>query len=96
MESKVLIRVRRTPPQALGPLLRDARERAGLSQRETSRRTGIVQSYLWRLESGQRCPSMAVAERLADALQLTLPECRTLFGCAVTDAGRSHPDRATA
>lgn len=96
MDSKALIRVRRTPPQALGPLLRAARERAGLSQSEAARRAGVGQSYVWLLERGQRTPSMAVAELLADVLALTLDECRTLYGCAVTDAGRSHPDRVTA
>ncbi|MFJ7242365.1 helix-turn-helix domain-containing protein [Streptomyces olivaceus] len=94
MESKALIRVRRTPPQGLGPLLQGARERADLSQSETGRRAGVPQSYVWKLEAGLRCPSMLVAERLADVLQLTLPECQTLFGCAVSDAGRSHPARA--
>ncbi|MFE7229868.1 helix-turn-helix domain-containing protein [Streptomyces sp. NPDC057596] len=96
MESKALIRVRRTPPQGLGPLLRTARERAGLSQSEVGRRAGIPQGYVWKLETGQRCPSTAVAERLADVLRLKLPECKTLFGCAVDDAGRSHPARAAA
>ncbi|MEV5611504.1 helix-turn-helix transcriptional regulator [Streptomyces sp. NPDC052225] len=94
MGSKVLIRVRRTPPKALGPLLRDARQRAGLTQGQTSRDAGIPQPYLSRLEAGQRVPSMAVAERLADVLRLTLPECRTLYAAAVSDAGRSHPARA--
>lgn len=96
MDSKASFRVRRTPPKALGPLLRAARERAGLSQSEAARRAGIGQGYVWLLEAGQRAPSMAVAELLADVLALTLPECRTLYGCAVEDAGRSHPDRASA
>ncbi|MFE7648672.1 helix-turn-helix domain-containing protein [Streptomyces phaeoluteigriseus] len=90
------IRVRRVPPQSLGPLLRNARERAGLSQAETGRRIGTPQGYIWMLERGQRTPSMALAELLADTLGLTLEECRTLYGVAVTDAGRSHPDRTTA
>lgn len=96
MESKALIRVRRTPPKALGPLLRTAREQAGLSQSEAARRAGIGQGYLWLLEAGQRTPSMKVAELLGDVLQLRLDECRILYGCAVEDAGRSHPDRVTA
>jgi transcriptional regulator with XRE-family HTH domain len=96
MESKALVRVRRTPPQALGPLLRAARERAGLSQSETARRAGIGQGYVWLLEAGQRTPSTKVAELLADVLQLRLGECRQLFAIAVDDAGRSHPDRASA
>ncbi|MFI9174877.1 helix-turn-helix domain-containing protein [Streptomyces lincolnensis] len=96
MESKVLVRVRRTPPKALGPLPRTARERAGLSQSETARRAGLGQGYVWLLENGQRTPSTAVAELLADALNLRLDECRQLYGWSVDDAGRSHPARATA
>ncbi|MCT9078791.1 helix-turn-helix domain-containing protein [Streptomyces fulvoviolaceus] len=89
------MRVRRTPPQGLGPLLRAARKRAGLSQSETARRAGLGQGYVWMLENGQRTPSMKVAELLADTLGLTLDECRTLYAAAVSDAGRSHPARAS-
>ncbi|MFF3891791.1 helix-turn-helix transcriptional regulator [Streptomyces sp. NPDC001812] len=76
-------------------MLRAARERAGLGQQEAARRAGLTQGYVWLLENGRRTPSMAVAELLADALALTLEECRTLYGAAVDDAGRSHPARAT-
>lgn len=96
MDSKILIRVRRTPPEALGPLLRSARARAGLTQGAAARGAGIPQPYLSMLEAGLRVPSMAVAELLGDVLRLTLPECRALYGCAVSDAGRSHPARAGA
>ncbi|MFC5670830.1 helix-turn-helix domain-containing protein [Streptomyces incanus] len=77
-------------------MLRAARERAGLGQREAARRTGLTHGYLWLLENGQRTPSMAVAELLADALALTLEECKQLYAAAVDDAGRSHPARASA
>ncbi|MEU7384939.1 helix-turn-helix transcriptional regulator [Streptomyces sp. NPDC042207] len=87
--------MRRTPPKALGPLLRAARVRAGLSQGEAARRAGIRQPYLSAIEAGQRTPSTVVAEALADTLRLTLPECRQVYAAAVTDAGRSHPTRAT-
>ncbi|MGW1399288.1 helix-turn-helix domain-containing protein [Streptomyces sp. NPDC002405] len=96
MQNKALIRVRRTPPQALGPMLKAARERTGLSQCATGRQTGLGQGYVWLLENGKRVPSMAVAELLADTLALTLEECRALYGAAVTDAGRNHPARASA
>ncbi|MGW2895844.1 helix-turn-helix domain-containing protein [Streptomyces sp. NPDC001212] len=84
------------PPPELGPLLRDARLRAGLSQTETARLAGVQQPLVSKLEAAQRCPSLAVAEALADTLRLTLPECRQLYAAAVDDAGRSHPDRASA
>lgn len=96
MQSKVTVRVRRTPPKAIGPLLRAARKRQGLSQSEVARRVGIGAAYVWLLERGERTPSTVVAELLADALQLSLDDCRTLYAAAVTDAGRSHPARARA
>lgn len=91
-----LIRERRTPPEGLGPMLRAARERADLGQREAARRAGVSQGHLWLLEAGQRVPSAAVAEDLAAALALTAEEREQLHAAAVDDAGRSNPARATA
>lgn len=96
MQSKALVRVRRTPPKAIGRILRKARERQRLSQSEVARRVGIGPAYVWLLERGERTPSMVVAELLADVLALRLDECRQLYAAAVTDAGRSHPARASA
>ncbi|MEV7125869.1 helix-turn-helix transcriptional regulator [Streptomyces sp. NPDC093260] len=96
MPSKAYVRVRRVPPKALGPLLRAARERMGLSQGEAARQAGIPQPYLSFIEAGRRTPSMVVAESLASTLGLTLPECRQLYAAAVDDAGRSHPARTSA
>jgi transcriptional regulator with XRE-family HTH domain len=84
---------RRTPPPGLGVMLRGARVRRGLGQREAGRLAGLSQGYLSHLEQGARVPSMAVAEVLADVLGLTLAECQQLYGGAVTDAGRCHPRR---
>lgn len=96
MESKALIRVRRIPPKGFGTMLRRARTRAGLSQGEAARAAGIPQPYLSVLEAGQRVPSQAVAYALASALGLGVNECRKLYEVAVSDAGRSHPNRVTA
>ncbi|MCX4671580.1 helix-turn-helix domain-containing protein [Streptomyces sp. NBC_01381] len=65
------IRQRRTPPDEFGPMLRCARERAGIGQREAARLVGVSQGYLWLLEAGRRVPSVAVAEVLATTLALT-------------------------
>jgi transcriptional regulator with XRE-family HTH domain len=46
-------------------LVRDARTRAGLSQRELARRAGTAQSVVARIESGQTSPG---AETLARVL----------------------------
>ncbi|WP_244204223.1 helix-turn-helix transcriptional regulator [Streptomyces africanus] len=78
-------------------MLRRARMRCGLGQRQASRIAGVSPSYLCHLEQGTRTPSMAVAEALAEVLQLTLEECHQLYGAAVTDAGRysrRSPERA--
>lgn len=62
------VRQRRVPPAELGPMLNRARLRAGLRGTEAARLVGISRQYLVRLESGQRCPSVDVAERLVEVL----------------------------
>ncbi|GAA2034572.1 hypothetical protein GCM10009839_38880 [Catenulispora yoronensis] len=85
--------VRRLPPPELGPMLKMARVRVGLGVREAARRAGLSHSYLLRLESGQRCPSVAVVEGLTGALRLSDDEQFRLAESAVADAGRAHPLR---
>lgn len=87
------VRERRTPPPSLGRMLRQARTRRGVGQREAGRLAGLSQGYLSHLEHGTRTPSMAVAEALADVLDLTRAERQQLYAAAVTDAGRCHPHR---
>lgn len=53
-------------------LLRDARDRAGLSQRELARRAGTSQAMVARIERGQQSPSVATLERLVRACGLEL------------------------
>jgi transcriptional regulator with XRE-family HTH domain len=48
-------------------LLRDAREGAGLSQRELAQRAGTSQAMVARIERGQQSPSVATLERLVRA-----------------------------
>ena len=48
-------------------LLRDAREGAGLSQRELARRARTSQAMVARIERGQQSPSLATLERLVRA-----------------------------
>lgn len=87
------IRQRRTPPDGLGQALRAAREQVGLGLREAARQCGLSAGYLAHLEAGERCPSVAVAERLAEVLQLGATAGALLGAAAVDDAGRSHPAR---
>lgn len=53
-------------------LLREARRRAGLSQRELARRAGTSQSVLARIESGQTSPTAHTLSRLLRAAGLEL------------------------
>lgn len=90
------IRQRRTPPEGLGPMLRAAREGAGLGVREAARRAGLSSGYVAHLEAGDRCPSRTIAARLAAVLELDDDEQAQLYAAAVTDAGRDHPARTAA
>lgn len=47
-----------------GELVREARRRAGLTQRELAERAGTTQSAIARLESGRNSPSFEQVERL--------------------------------
>lgn len=91
-----LIRERRTPPEGLGPMLRAARERAGLGVRETARRAGLSSGYVADLEANRRTPSRTVAEQLADVLTLSEGDRTLVLAAAVDDAGRDHPWRGAA
>lgn len=61
-----------------GSLLREARRRAGLSQRELAERAGTSQSVVARIELGRTSPSADTLRRLLDAagfeLRATLVE----------------------
>jgi len=53
-------------------LLKAARDRAGLTQRELARRAGTSQAMVARIERGQQSPSVATLERLVRACGLDL------------------------
>ena len=48
-----------------------ARKKAGLTQAELSEKTGISQSDISRLENGSRNPTIALLNRIANALNAT-------------------------
>ena len=50
----------------------NARIQAGLTQEELSRKSGISQADISRLENGTRNPSLALLKRLAEAMNSTL------------------------
>ena len=85
--------VRRALPAEIGAMLRARRLALGLGLREAARRAGIRHGYLTMLETGARCPSAAVAGSVADVLELTETERKTLLAAALADIGYSRPGR---
>jgi len=57
-------------PRAVGKRLREARRRAGLSQRDLAF-PGCTTAYISRIEAGVRIPSLQVLTRLADRLDVS-------------------------
>jgi transcriptional regulator with XRE-family HTH domain len=55
-----------------GALLRQARCRAGLTQRELAQRAGVAQSVVAAYESGTREPSLATLAALVEATGISL------------------------
>jgi transcriptional regulator with XRE-family HTH domain len=50
----------------------DARTKEGLTQKELSKRTGITQADISRIENGTRNPSLAMMKRIAAGLGMQL------------------------
>ena len=53
----------------------DARISQNLTQKELAQRTGIQQSEISKLESGERNPSLKLLQRLAEGMDMTLKLC---------------------
>ena len=69
-------------------LLRQARERAGLSQRELAQRAGTAQSVIARIERGLTSPTWDTLERLLEAAGFELAaqvEPRVVVGSHMLD-----------
>jgi len=69
-------------------LLRQARERAGLSQRQLAQRAGTAQSVVARIERGLTSPSWDTLERLLEAAGYELAaqvEPRVVVGSHMLD-----------
>jgi len=56
---------------ALGPNLREARERLGLTQEQVGERSGVHTGEVSRIELGKRDPQVSTLERLARAVEVT-------------------------
>ena len=56
----------------IGKRIRKLREAKGLSQAGIEQRTGLLRSYISRVENGHTVPSLETLERLAAALEIPL------------------------
>jgi transcriptional regulator with XRE-family HTH domain len=56
----------------IGDRLREIREARNLSQGDIEKRTGLLRSYLSRVENGHTVPSIATLEKIASALEMHL------------------------
>ena len=63
-----------TSQSNLGESIRKIRQEKGLSQGEMQKRTGILRSYLSRVENGHTVPSFATLQRLASAMNVALAD----------------------
>ncbi len=54
--------------------IREIRRSAGLSQAEVSRRSGVEQVYLSKLEHGHHAPTVATLEKLARAIRCSVAD----------------------
>lgn len=60
--------------QAFGVLVRELRLAAGISQEELAHEADLHPTYVSMLERGIRNPTLEVAQRLANALKVGLPD----------------------
>lgn len=58
--------------QNFGEKLRALRERHNMTQWELARKLGFHQAHVYRLETGQRKPNVALAIKLADLFGVSL------------------------
>lgn len=54
----------------IGKRLRSLRESKGLSQGDIERRSGLLRSYISRVEGGYTAPSLSTLEKFAKALEV--------------------------
>jgi transcriptional regulator with XRE-family HTH domain len=75
----------------VGPILRTARQGAGVSQSALARRVGISGSQLAQIENGQRVdPHFSTVARIAGAMGLSLDAIAA--SCGISGFGRTQRD----
>ena len=71
----------------IGDRLREIREMKNLSQKEVERRSGLLRSYLSRVENGHTVPTIETLEKMARALEVPLFQ----FFCEGEKPVKPHP-----
>src|SRR5438094_10632549 len=61
-------------PLQIGPRVHALREAMGLSLRDLGERTGVSAPMLSQVERGETSPTLAVAQRIASGLELSLSQ----------------------
>jgi len=61
------------------------RTRAGLSQRQLAQRMHVPRTYVSKIENEKACPTLSSLERLADALNVRVPDLLTINGPTLED-----------
>jgi transcriptional regulator with XRE-family HTH domain len=79
----------------LGESIRKIRQAKGLSQGEMQKRTGILRSYLSRVENGHTVPSLATLQRLATAMGVALADFFAAEGEGAVATASISGDTAT-
>ena len=87
----------KTGSEEFGELLRQSRERLGMSRRDLVEATGLSYPYISQLETGYRQPSPAAIQKLADALQLSLDDLFSAMAKGRRDelSMNAEPERST-
>lgn len=62
------------PTVQISEAMKAARERAGISQKELARRSGVAQANISRYEAGSCFPNLVSLLSLAEALDLSVDE----------------------
>ena len=68
------VKVDQKPFIKIGRLIKNLRIRAGLAQHELADEIDINNSYLSRIENGERRPSTKIMKRMADVLDTTFED----------------------
>jgi transcriptional regulator with XRE-family HTH domain len=74
-------------------MLARRRDELGWSKSEAERRTGVSRRMITLLERGERVPSTALADDLAEGYGLAPADSFLLFSVALPNVGRDSPYR---